>query len=132
MLRLKPALVAAVSSISLFAVIPSASAESVAQALASAYADNPEINSARAQTRSDDENVAIARSGRLPNVSIDNQTTWQTTDIAPRYSDTTRSCARSPIRISLLADEPIPQVASSSFRRLSKAAPTWRRKIEPR
>jgi outer membrane protein len=81
--RLKLALVAAASAIALIAVIPPAFAESVAQALAYAYADNTEINSARAQTRADDENVPIARSARLPSVSIDNQTTWQTTDIAP-------------------------------------------------
>ena len=44
-------------------------AESVEQALASAYSSNPQINSARAQTRADDENVPIARSGYRPIVS---------------------------------------------------------------
>jgi len=54
----------------------------MAQALASAYADNPEINTARAQTRADDENVPIARSARLPSVNIFNQTTLDASDVA--------------------------------------------------
>ena len=46
-----------------------ASAETITQALAAAYSSNPEINSARAQTRSVDENVPIARAGNRPTVS---------------------------------------------------------------
>ncbi len=83
MLRLKPAFLAAASGLLFFAVAPQASAETMAQALASAYADNPTINAARAQTRSDDENVPIARSGRLPSAYITNQSTWATTDVTP-------------------------------------------------
>lgn len=66
--RLKSAVFAAVSGMAL--CCGPASAESIAQALASAYANNPEINSARAQTRADDENVPIARARRLPVVSL--------------------------------------------------------------
>lgn len=62
--------IAALGSLWLFAFVCSASAESIAQALASAYSSNPEINSARAQTRADDENVPIARAGRLPVISL--------------------------------------------------------------
>lgn len=41
----------------------------MAAALASAYSFNPEINSARAQTRADDENVPIAKAARRPTIS---------------------------------------------------------------
>jgi len=59
---------------------PSASAETITQALASAYSSNPEINSARAQTRSVDENVPIARSGNRPTISGFSTATGQHTD----------------------------------------------------
>lgn len=84
MLSFRLAFVAAFASVALFAASPRALAESMAQALASAYADNPEINSARAQTRAEDENVAIARGARLPTIGIVNQTTFQTSDVAGR------------------------------------------------
>jgi outer membrane protein len=72
--------VATVLGVSTFAMASTAMAESIAVALASAYADNPEINSARAQTRSDDENVPIARGGRLPIVELFNNTTYRRTN----------------------------------------------------
>ena len=78
--RPKSAFFAAVSAVFFSVAATSASAESVAQALASAYINNPEINSARAQTRSDDELVPIARSGRLPEVAIVSTTTGQVRD----------------------------------------------------
>ena len=59
-----------------------ASAESIAQALASAYSSNPEINSARANTRSIDENVPIARSGLRPIISVFSTVTGETVDRA--------------------------------------------------
>jgi outer membrane protein len=67
----------ALAGLWLTAAAPSAQAESIEQALASAYASNPEINSARAQTRADDENVPIARSGYLPIISLFNTTTYR-------------------------------------------------------
>lgn len=79
--RRKSAVIAGVSAVFLSAAVTSAAAETVAQALASAYINNPEINSARAQTRSDDELVPIARSGRLPDVSIVSTTTGRATDV---------------------------------------------------
>jgi outer membrane protein len=87
--RLKLALVAAASAIALFAAISPASAESIAQALAAAYSDNPQINSARAQTRVDDEGVPIARSGRLPEVLVTSTINGQRTDLALAGQDKT-------------------------------------------
>ncbi len=46
-----------------------ASAESLSEALAAAYQNNPSLNVARARTRAVDENIPIARSSILPNVS---------------------------------------------------------------
>jgi outer membrane protein len=60
-----------------------ASAETVAQALASAYSSNPEINSARAQTRATDENVPIALAGRRPVISAFGSLTGDTTNRPP-------------------------------------------------
>lgn len=45
-----------------------AHAETIDEALALAYSNNPSINAARAETRSIDENVAIAKSGYRPQV----------------------------------------------------------------
>lgn len=44
-------------------------AQTLPQALAAAYWNNPEINAARAQTRSVDETVPLAKSGNRPTVS---------------------------------------------------------------
>jgi len=52
-----------------FALGPAVSAESLTEALASAYENNPSLNVARARTRLTDENIPIARSPILPNVS---------------------------------------------------------------
>ena len=46
-----------------------AAAQSLPEALAAAYWNNPEINAARAQTRAVDENVPLAKSGFRPRVS---------------------------------------------------------------
>lgn len=67
--RLKSFLLAGFCGVALVVSASTASAETITQALASAYRTNPQINSARAQTRSDDENVAIARSGLRPIIS---------------------------------------------------------------
>ena len=73
----------------LSALSAGASAETMAQALASAYSSNPEINSARAQTRADDENVPIARSGYLPVISLFGTMSHDRTD-SPLASDRER------------------------------------------
>ncbi len=80
MLRRKYAVLATVLGVLTFAMASGASAESITSALASAYASNPEINSARAQTRSDDENVPIARGGYTPVISLFSTTTGSRTD----------------------------------------------------
>jgi outer membrane protein len=67
-------------SLGLAGLLSSASAQTVTQALASAYSSNPEINSARAQTRSDDENVPIARAGNRPTISGFSSLTASRTD----------------------------------------------------
>ena len=76
----KSVLLAALSGLALLAGTFGARAETVIQALASAYSGNPQINSARAQTRADDENVPIARSGLRPIISAFSTTTGQATD----------------------------------------------------
>lgn len=101
MRRRKPALVLAASVIGLLAVMSPASAETIAQALASAYAGNPEINSARAQTRADDEGVPIARSGRLPEVMVTSTVTVQRIDPAQPGSDATTGAADIGLTVSL-------------------------------
>ncbi len=55
-----------------------ASAETIAEALALAYSNNPNINAQRAATRAVDENVPIAKSGLRPSVSAsaDISRTW--------------------------------------------------------
>jgi outer membrane protein len=58
-------------------------------ALASAYSFNPEINSARAQTRSDDENVPIARSGLRPIITAFSTVTGSHTDLSGPVGDRT-------------------------------------------
>lgn len=56
--------------LALLAVAPtSVAAETLAQALASAYRYNPSIDSQRATLRATDEGVAIANSGYRPNIS---------------------------------------------------------------
>jgi outer membrane protein len=67
-----------------------ASAETVIQALASAYSSNPEINSARANTRAVDENVPIARAGNRPIISAFSTITGETRDtVGPGGDHTT-------------------------------------------
>jgi outer membrane protein len=68
------------ASIALFlAVSPAASAETIKGALAKAYENNSELNSARAGVRVTDEGVAIAKSGYRPTVSGTASTTYAST-----------------------------------------------------
>jgi len=71
---------AAISGSGLIASVSAASAETITQALANTYRSNPEINSQRAQTRSDDENVPIARAARRPRISGFSTITGERTD----------------------------------------------------
>jgi outer membrane protein len=87
--RRKPFLLTVLWGLALSAFAPATSAESIIQALASAYSFNPEINSARAQTRADDENVPIARSGYRPIISAFSTLTGERTDMALGGGDLT-------------------------------------------
>ncbi|TCQ28394.1 TolC family outer membrane protein [Rhizobium sp. PP-CC-3G-465] len=51
------------------ALVSPASAETMAEAMAKAYANNPDLNAARAGLRAVDESVTIAKSGYRPQVS---------------------------------------------------------------
>jgi outer membrane protein len=73
--RHKSAAIAVATGLLSLAVAAPASAETITQALASAYSSNPTINSARAQTRADDEGVSIARGGLTPVITLFNTTT---------------------------------------------------------
>jgi outer membrane protein len=79
--RIRPILLAFLGCMILPALVSRGGAETVLQALASAYSSNPEINSARAQTRADDENVPIARAGNRPIVSAFTTITGTRTDL---------------------------------------------------
>ena len=48
-----------------------ARAETINQALASAYNNNPTLNAQRAATRAADENIALAKSGYRPTITAD-------------------------------------------------------------
>ena len=67
--RRKPFKMAAVCGVALLGLLSGAQAQSMTEALASAYSSNPEINSARAETRASDENVPLARANLRPIVS---------------------------------------------------------------
>jgi outer membrane protein len=82
-------LLAALGGVAFAALVSSASADSIAEALAAAYSSNPEINSARAQTRADDENVPIAKSGRRPIISAFTEITGRRRNSSPGADVTT-------------------------------------------
>jgi len=66
----------------LFGIAP-AGADTLTDALASAYWTNPDINVARAQTRIADENLPIAKSALRPNISGSGSITGTTRDAFP-------------------------------------------------
>lgn len=57
-----------------------ASAETIYQAMARAYENNPDLNAARAGLRATDEGVAIAKSGYRPTISAEAVTTSTNTE----------------------------------------------------
>lgn len=85
----RPVSVLALGCLCIAGLASPAAAESIQKALASAYSSNPQINSARAQTRADDENIPIARAGRLPVVSIFSSLTGRYTNSSLVTDDTT-------------------------------------------
>ncbi len=70
------------------ALASSASAETLAEAIASAYSANPEITAARAQLRATDESVEQARAAMRPNVGLSGGFTNQLTENLGNYSRT--------------------------------------------
>ncbi len=87
--RPKSILLAGLCAVSLLGSATLASAETIAQALAATYRSNPQINSARAQTRSDDENVAIAKSDLRPIISAFSTVTGRSTSLEGRGTTNT-------------------------------------------
>ncbi|MFZ1814100.1 MAG: TolC family outer membrane protein [Rhizobiaceae bacterium] len=83
-LRIGVQLLQGVAVAGLFALGPTAAgAESISEALALAYANNPTINAQRAATRAVDENIPIAKSALRPQVSgnADIGKSWTETNI---------------------------------------------------
>lgn len=66
----------------------SAGAQTLSQAFASAYSNNPTLNAARALTRSIHENVAIARGGYRPQVSASAESGVRSVNSSPGASST--------------------------------------------
>jgi len=95
-------LVAALSVTGSIAATDVARAESLQDALASAYLYNPTLKAARAQLRATDEGVPRARSGYRPSVSGEVTQTWQKTN--PSSGPSTNSEPRS---YSVTVNQPI-------------------------
>lgn len=81
----------AVAAVSALLALPAggAGAETIQEALALAYSNNPQINAQRAATRAVDEGVPIAKSGLRPSISASG-------DIGQSWSDTGRSTHLTP------------------------------------
>ena len=74
------------ASVSLLAALAQpALADTLADAIASAYSNNPEITAARAQLRATDETVEIARTDTRPNVGVTGSFVNQLTDRFGNY-----------------------------------------------
>ncbi|MEQ8479065.1 MAG: TolC family outer membrane protein [Hoeflea sp.] len=72
---------ACIAVLSALALTPQqASAETIYQAMARAYDNNPDLNAARAGLRATDEGVAIAKSGYRPTVAVEAVTTSTNTE----------------------------------------------------
>lgn len=81
-----------------------ASAESMAAAMASAYTNNPDMNSARAQLRAIDEGVPQAKSGYRPRITASGDFGYTTTrnGLFPNWSK-----GMNPRGVSLSVEQPI-------------------------
>ena len=80
MKRFRKLLVAAAPAAILVIAPVTAHAESLYAAMANAYANNPDLNAARAGLRATDEGVAIAKSGYRPIVSATGTVTYTNTE----------------------------------------------------
>ena len=81
-----------------------ASAESMAAAMASAYTNNPDMNSARAQLRAIDEGVPQAKSGYRPRITASGDFGYSTTR---NFLSPTWSTATNPRGVSLSVEQPL-------------------------
>ena len=81
-----------------------AAAESMAAAMASAYTNNPDMNSARAQLRAIDEGVPQAKSGYRPRITASGDFGYSTTR---SFLSPTWSTATNPRGVSLSVEQPI-------------------------
>ena len=99
--RLTPACAVAVCSV--LALSPVVHAETLTQALSSAYANNPRLMSERARLRATDETLARAQSGYRPTINGVIDYTWKNTASKPAGADGT-SLTRS---YSVNASQPI-------------------------
>jgi outer membrane protein len=68
-LRIKKALLAAIMAPAIVALSSAAWADSIFDAMAKAYENNPDLNAARAGLRATDEGVTIAKAGWRPQIS---------------------------------------------------------------
>ncbi len=69
MINFRRTLLAAVALPTMLSFAVAAQAETIQGAMAKAYANNPDLNAARASLRATDENVTIAKAGYRPQVS---------------------------------------------------------------
>jgi outer membrane protein len=81
-------------------------AQSLEDALASAYANNPTLQARRAQLRAVDQGVPLAKSGWRPQISVSGETGWQRTsrDLGTGSFD---SLTTNPSSVSLNISQPV-------------------------
>jgi len=84
--------------------IASAEATTLHDAIAAAYATNPNLRAEQARLRGTDEEIARARSGYRPSVEADGDVTWQRTDTDP---DAPTDGAIEPKTLGIQLDQPI-------------------------
>jgi|EndMetStandDraft_7_1072992.scaffolds.fasta_scaffold40980_2 outer membrane protein len=92
--RLKRAIVS-ITAFALWASFDAAHAESLREALATAYLYNPTLKAARAQLRATDEEVARAKSGFRPTITGDIQHSYQDVNTKPSSTQEGDSYPRS-------------------------------------
>jgi outer membrane protein len=85
---------------------PAAYAQSLEEALAAAYENNPQIQARRAQLRAVDQGVPLAKSGWRPNVTVSGQTGWQSVNSDPGTGSFNRVETR-PTSLSVSITQPL-------------------------
>ena len=87
----------------------SVKAETLQDVLTEAYYNNPQILSARAQTRATDEDVSLAQSGWRPNINITGEYAWaeSKTNVETPAGTQTTNVDHKPHSVSLNVSQPI-------------------------